>query len=443
SEVHPNDWTPWNFVNYQYGNNFDEYLDSLKTLDSAGKSALCCHAGAILKWINNPANEYLITQAKSRIKEKICGQTDEIVANTREYEDVNNLLNKKPRIAASYMDSQSSTTSISLDEPWSNLMIACVNKLRNHNTDDLDNLSFEGLKPIEIVILKLSRKLLQQTHLSTKETKDLMVAMSGILDLRSWECRIAPSAIEDALYAENDEIKQLNTQLAKDLHLGLPIFALKCDVKIGDISKMIIQGEDAPFTTPMLRFVSHLANIIERGNIPISEGEIVGLWKTALEILSEGKLKFLSGEKICKATQAAKHRFKEIFGVDGETDSGRKVDLMLRIGDLEILNTEAKVLDNDGICDQQYKKNIRINHAIYQEAKFNSVELPPMMFLDIRGYSAMVCQLKKVCETSNLVSYQNQILAQLETAKELSTTINTKRKIANLDDDADDTDDRG
>ncbi|KAF9110611.1 hypothetical protein BGX27_006136, partial [Mortierella sp. AM989] len=159
----------------------------------------------------------------------------------------------------------------------------------------------------------------------------------------------APSAIEPALYANNDDIGQLNTQLSKILRLGVQMFALNCDVEIGEIAKLKMQGEDAPTTTPMLRLVS-FANLIERGNMPVSEGEFVGLWKSALKILSEGRLKFLSliflglisVEKICKATQAAKRQFKELFGVEGETDSGRRVDLLLRVGDLEILNTEAK-----------------------------------------------------------------------------------------------------
>ncbi|KAF8950515.1 hypothetical protein BGZ46_004470 [Entomortierella lignicola] len=91
---------------------------------------------------------------------------------------------------------------------------------------------------------------------------------------------------------------------------------------------------------------------MERGNIPVSESEIVALWKSVLEIMSNGRLKLLSGEKICKATLATKREFKEIFGVEGETDSGRRVDLLLRVGDFEILNTEAKALNSEVTCDQ-------------------------------------------------------------------------------------------
>ncbi|KAF9917392.1 hypothetical protein BX616_001151 [Lobosporangium transversale] len=447
-KVHPNDWTPWNFANYQFGNNFSEYLQGLQKLRRAGKSAICCHAREILQWIDNPSNENLVLQAKTRIAEKISGQIAEMAANARKYEDVTNMpTNKRSQIG-------------------------CNENMRNHSMDGLDSLSLGGLEELEVPIFKISRKLLRQTHLSMMETKDLMVAMSGILDLRTWDCDRAPSAIEPTLYSNNDDIGQLNTQLSKTLRLGVQMFALNCDVKIGEIAEVKMQGGDVPTSTPMLRLVSHFANLIERGNIPVSEGEFVGLWKATLEILSEGHLKFLSGEKVCKATQAAKRQFKEIFGVEGETDSGRRVDLLLRIGDMEILNTEAKALGCDIQCEQQYKKNIRINHAIYQEARRSNIDLPPILLLDIRGFSAMVCQLRKASDTvfiagaahermitlpsnqdelhkfldgqspqilwnyaSYLVVYQNQILTQLEKAKDLSTTTNTKRKMMSFDDD--------
>ncbi|ORZ26617.1 hypothetical protein BCR41DRAFT_384217 [Lobosporangium transversale] len=259
-KVHPNDWTPWNFANYQFGNNFSEYLQGLQKLRRAG----------------------------------------------------------------------------------------CNENMRNHSMDGLDSLSLGGLEELEVPIFKISRKLLRQTHLSMMETKDLMVAMSGILDLRTWDCDRAPSAIEPTLYSNNDDIGQLNTQLSKTLRLGVQMFALNCDVKIGEIAEVKMQGGDVPTSTPMLRLVSHF------------------------------------GEKVCKATQAAKRQFKEIFGVEGETDSGRRVDLLLRIGDMEILNTEAKALGCDIQCEQQYKKNIRINHAIYQEARRSNIDLPPILLLDIR-----------------------------------------------------------
>ncbi|KAF9088959.1 hypothetical protein BGX27_002593 [Mortierella sp. AM989] len=501
-EIHPNDWTPWNFANHSSGLNFDNYYQGLCKLRRAGKLAVCAQAANIVRWIDDPANENLVTMAKLRITEKIAAQSAEMASNARRYNDGVNLPpHKKPRVASaassitpaassitpaassitqvtsSIAPAASSITStspettssasdslppIEIDEPWRVLMVACINKLRNHSTDGLDKLSLEGLQKLEIVIFKISRRLLQQSHLSTQETKDLMVAMSGILDLRAWDYSQAPAIAEPVLNTQNNDIDQLNIQLSRDLRLGVQMFTLKCEARIGEIAKAKMRGEDVPATTPMLRLVVHLATLIERGNMPNSEGEIVALWKSTLEILSEGRLKFLSGEKICKSTQAAKRQFKDIFGVEGETDSGRRVDLLLRVGDLEILNTEAKALNNEGQCNEQYKKNIRINHAIYREAKRNGVELPPMLPLDIRGLSAMICHLKKASDTvfvagaavnrmislpkdkeelhkflegsSSQLLWNYVILGQIEEKIELSTTVNRNRQIFSFDD---------
>lgn len=73
------------------------------------------------------------------------------------------------------------------------------------------------------------------------------------------------------------------------------------------------------------------------------------------------------------------------FGVTGETENGRRVDLLLKEGDLEILNTEAKSAEDGGLCEIQYKKNVRINHTIHREASRKGIELPTMLPLDIRG----------------------------------------------------------
>jgi hypothetical protein len=52
---------------------------------------------------------------------------------------------------------------------------------------------------------------------------------------------------------------------------------------------------------------------------------------------------------------------------------------------VEILNTEAKFDEDGSVCEAQYKKNIRINHAIHRVARRAGVELSEMMPLDIRG----------------------------------------------------------
>ncbi|KAF9431832.1 hypothetical protein BGZ76_011641, partial [Entomortierella beljakovae] len=111
---------------------------------------------------------------------------------------------------------------------------------------------------LEIVIFKLSRKLLQQPSLTTDETKDLMVVMTGILDLCSWDYSKAPAVVEPMLDVCHDDINQLNRQLSKDLRLGIQMFTLSCKVQIGKISQKKMQGDDISSSAPMLHLVSYL-----------------------------------------------------------------------------------------------------------------------------------------------------------------------------------------
>ncbi|KAF9340828.1 hypothetical protein BGZ91_012365 [Linnemannia elongata] len=304
---------------------------------------------------------------------------------------------RKPITPVGTHSKQSSleASSIDLDDRWSHLLLATVNKLRGQETVGLDKIPTDGLSDLEVKIFSNSRSLIEQAELSTEDSKDLMVGMSGILDTRTWICEEAPSTLEHKLRAENKELDQLLFQLRKCLQLGIQMLMLKGEVMIGEIAKATIEGEDRPNITPMLRCIVHLATLIEYGNLPSSESEVVALWKFLLETLSCGQLKFSSGEKICRATQVAQRLLFLKFGVTGETENGRRVDLLLKEGDLEILNTEAKSAEEGGLCEIQYKKNVRINHTIHREASRKGIELSTMLPLDIRGMSAMICGLKR------------------------------------------------
>ncbi|KAF9905601.1 hypothetical protein EC991_001500 [Linnemannia zychae] len=243
--------------------------------------------------------------------------------------------------------------SLDTDDSWGSLLLATVNKLRGQDTFGLEILSTDGLSDLEVKIFSNSRSLIEQAELSTEDSKDLMVGMSGILDTRTWICEEAPSTLEPNLSAENKDLDQLLLQLRKQLQLGIQMLVLKGEAMIGDIAKATIEGQDRPSTTPMLRCIVHLA------------------------------------------TQVAQRLLFLKFGVTGETENGRRVDLLLKEGDLEILNTEAKSIEDGGLCEIQYKKNVRINHTIHREASRKGIELPTMLPLDIRGMSAMICGLKK------------------------------------------------
>jgi hypothetical protein len=84
----------------------------------------------------------------------------------------------------------------------------------------------------------------------------------------------------------------------------------------------------------------------------------------------------------------------QLFKLAQDTESGRKVDLMLLVNGVEVLNSEAKRSNDRTPCERQLLKNLRINHAIHIVAAEQGVQLPRMNPLDIRGMSAMICGLQ-------------------------------------------------
>ncbi|KAG0364993.1 hypothetical protein BGZ54_006960 [Gamsiella multidivaricata] len=286
---------------------------------------------------------------------------------------------------------------VALKEPWKSLTQAAINKIRGHSINSLENLSCEGLSGIESHLFERILSYLAIDNLSPLELKDLFVALTGIIDLRVTTYKDLTSAVP-ALEEKDPELDQLLKQLSKFLRLGLRTLVLKCDVMLGGLAKKELEGTDAPPQMAIIRLVRYLASIIDEGSQPVSESEVVAVWKECLQILSNGKLKFLSGGHVCRATQTQKRLFITQFKVHEETKSGRKVDLLLRVGNLEVLNTEVKPNDDQSAGDKQYKKNIRINHTTFQTAARRGLELPPMLPLDVRGLCAIVCCIKQASD---------------------------------------------
>ncbi|KAG0325301.1 hypothetical protein BGZ99_000817 [Dissophora globulifera] len=299
--------------------------------------------------------------------------------------------------------------------------------LRGHAISGLDNISDEGMSLNESRLYERILFYLAKEQLSEMEFKDMFVALTGIIDLRVASYKDMSSVVP-ALNAKDPEIEQLLQRLSKDLRLGLRTLVLKCDVRLGEIARQELGGEDPTVYAPIIQLIRYLTNLIDQGTTPVSESEIVAVWKASLEILSHGKLKFLrqkatadpgySGEHICRATQMQKRLFMAEFEVEDAPESGRRVDLLLRIDDLEVLNTEAKVNGDPRLGDLQYKKNIRINHAILQDAARHEIELPSMLPLDIRGMSAMVCCIKKADKNILIAGPANSELIVLPSTKD-------------------------
>ncbi|KAG0077772.1 hypothetical protein BGZ90_006538 [Linnemannia elongata] len=143
-----------------------------------------------------------------------------------------------------------------------------------------------------------------------------------------------------------------------------------------------------------------LVTAIDAATLPTTEAEYVALWKDTLETLSEGKLKLRSGETICNATAVQKRSSISLWNTANDTESGRKVDLILQVDGVEVMNIEAKRGQDLIQAESQYSKNLRINQAIYLAARQRGIVLETIPFLDIRGCTGLVCVLTKKQDSS-------------------------------------------
>ncbi|KAF9416282.1 hypothetical protein BGZ76_004683 [Entomortierella beljakovae] len=257
--------------------------------------------------------------------------------------------------------------SMTLKEPWRTLTKLCIDKFHGCKVQGHKDLEGFNLSTIETHLYERVLSYLDEETLSKLRFKDLFVALTGIVDLRVVKFKDFTSICPELEYSD-PEVTRILDQLSKYLRLGMRTLVLKCDVMLGLQAQKELDGEDIMPQESMINLVRYL------------------------------------GEHMCKATQVQKKVFASQFGAPEESESGRKVDLLLRIGDFELLNTEAKANDHMTECDTQYKKNLRINHAIYQIAKRRGLTLPEMLPLDIRGLTAMVCSLKSSGEGNIMVA---------------------------------------
>ncbi|GJJ76683.1 hypothetical protein EMPS_09042 [Entomortierella parvispora] len=278
---------------------------------------------------------------------------------------------------------------IQMKEPWWTLMVACVDKIHGHSVDDL-NLPQVELDDVENILVEKILHFLSKPTLSATDCSAMFTALTGIIDLRSDHVE-GYSVETPELLAPDESVAQLLLKLKRYLVIGVSYLVLKCDEILGDTARRILEGHERPPETAMVRLIRDLAEAIDQGSEPVSEAEIVALWRKCLETLSQGALKMRSGEFVCHATTSMKKLFTKLLHLVNNTDSGRKVDLLLLVEGMEVLNVEAKALNNTSTCDQQYQKNLRINHAIWVAAQEAGVKLGGMTFLDIRGMTAMIC----------------------------------------------------
>ncbi|KAF9993487.1 hypothetical protein BGZ79_001820 [Entomortierella chlamydospora] len=280
-----------------------------------------------------------------------------------------------PRKSSASSTSNHVSDSSLIAEPWRSLINSVLQKMHGLPVADLQEWPNKLDGHHELLynyILQQSRKS-QRTKL---EEKDLLVAMSGIINSRMEG--------SNEIFGE-DIVNSINKScLLPQAHmpsveLELILEPLRIAFKAGGESGLLDQieefiGDDARARkakneTSQLRaqVLDIIRYLIKRPPRNVkSEGELVACWEYVINGLSGNRLELRTGELTSKATAWQRKLLQTEFNLEpGTANYGRKLDMQCRSGNHELNNSEFKASHiPDAQVELQYRKNIRINQSM-------------------------------------------------------------------------------
>ncbi|KAF9153217.1 hypothetical protein DFQ26_000644, partial [Actinomortierella ambigua] len=149
-------------------------------------------------------------------------------------------------------------------ETWATLMQAALRKIRKQEVvekADLDQLDHSGMPQSERLVFDISRELIldeDEGRLGKDKVKDLMVAMSGIVDLRTWRVRRPPSLVQANLKVQQQDLVTLLDSLNEPLRKGPRMLVLRCRDLIGKNAVAEENGEEPSLFTGVIRAIEYL-----------------------------------------------------------------------------------------------------------------------------------------------------------------------------------------
>ncbi|KAF9149703.1 hypothetical protein DFQ26_001864, partial [Actinomortierella ambigua] len=124
----------------------------------------------------------------------------------------------------------------------------------------LDRLDHSGMSQSERLVLDISRQLVldDEGRLDKDNVKDLMVAMSGIVDLRTRKVRHPPSLVQVDLMVRQQGLDDLLDSLKEPWRMGPRMLVLRCRRLIGKNAEADENGEELSPFTGMIRAIEYL-----------------------------------------------------------------------------------------------------------------------------------------------------------------------------------------
>ncbi|KAI1296359.1 hypothetical protein EDD11_007414 [Mortierella claussenii] len=116
-----------------------------------------------------------------------------------------------------------------------------------------------------------------------------------------------------------------------------------------------------------------------------SEADYVSIWKHLFSLfMTQSAVYMKSGETVLVSSKTVQEILNAEFS--DFANFGRKVDLVFKSRDIELVNFEFKSHGVSESCLQiQHKKNIRLNRAIMEELRNKGIREPSVVFGDFEG----------------------------------------------------------
>lgn len=293
-------------------------------------------------------------------------------------------------------------------EPWGSLM-KVMHDIVLYGQSDTPIPSGVNLSVTCKALFKYICAHLEDRKAVLQHEKDLLVAMSGVINLRAADTkdmfgmRLINDIEASAPKAQPDDSINNTLQLLSDILNRSSIYYLRDEISILDAERVgkVRRGEQTdPLQKVVLDVVRFLADKIIAGTFGNTEHAVVSTWKSVLDFISEGELRLETGELTSDATKEIRILQEQEFSGTSKSVCGRKMDLHLHLDGLELNNSEFKAVGVDiEENKRQSRRNIRINKAIMvylqRHAKFDFNSDDYLVFLDVSGYTGAIVYLRR------------------------------------------------
>ncbi|KAG0247102.1 hypothetical protein BG011_002001, partial [Mortierella polycephala] len=297
---------------------------------------------------------------------------------------------------------------------------------------------------------EMAKLALEKLEKADEISKDALVLLSGIINTLSpgagsftLSPKIKSQSLVPSLSQKLPAIEVLLSELLlalcpdlnEDPHAEATLVDLQAEIweLLGRSAKVNERNKDQKAVRTVLVIMDHICTLLTTEQLvpPVSEHVFVSAWSHILNVLFQGSnVRAIPGELVSSASKSCRSMVEEEFGSMIKYNSGRKVDMSIRVfvnltWENEICIFEFKSTRvSDATCQQQQRKSVRLNGAILLDLEKRGLDIARsypiiaearglvMDFYTLRRYDDVLGAGRSMPSTSSgvwLPSHQSQL----------------------------------